>query len=47
VLVSGDISQQMSNEPTAPAMRGSFIRLAPTALDMFFRYYARHGGADA
>src|SRR5215472_1093474 len=40
VLASGVISQQMSNEPSAPAGQGRFIRLAPTALDMFFRYYA-------
>jgi len=40
VLVSGVISQQMSNEPSAPAGQGRFIRLAPTALDMFVRYYA-------
>jgi len=40
VLVSGVISQQMSNEPSAPAGQGRFIQLAPTALDMFVRYYA-------
>ena len=40
MLVSGDISQQMSKRADRPGQRGSFIRLAPTALDMFVRYYA-------
>lgn len=42
VLMSGVISQQLSNEPSAPAGQGRFTRLAPVALDMFFRYYAPH-----
>jgi AcrR family transcriptional regulator len=47
VLVSGVISQQLANEPTAQQPgQGRFTRLAPTALDMFFRYYApREGGS--
>lgn len=46
VLVSGVISQQLSNEPAARPGQGRFVRLAPTALDMFFRYYApREGGS--
>jgi AcrR family transcriptional regulator len=40
VLMSGVISQQLSNEPSAPAGQGRFTRLTPVALDMFFRYYA-------
>ena len=40
VLASGVISQQLADEPAAPAGQGRFTRLAPTALDMFFRYYA-------
>lgn len=40
VLISGVISQQLSNEPAARPGRGRFMRLTPTALDMFFRYYA-------
>jgi AcrR family transcriptional regulator len=39
-LVSGVISQQLSNEPSAPPGQGRFTRLTPTALEMFFRYYA-------
>ena len=46
VLVSGVISQQLSNEPAAQPGRGRFVRLAPTALEMFFRYYSpREGGS--
>lgn len=40
VLMSGVISQQLSDEPSAPAGQGRFTRLTPTALHMFFRYYA-------
>src|SRR5215475_2682570 len=40
VLMSGVISQQLSNEPSAPAGQGRFTRLTPVALEMFFRYYA-------
>jgi AcrR family transcriptional regulator len=44
VLVSGVISQQLSNEPAAPAGQGRFTRLAPAALDMFVRYYSSEKG---
>lgn len=44
VLMSGVISQQLSNEPSAPAGKGRFTRLTPKALDMFFRYYAAEKG---
>lgn len=44
VLMSGVISQQLSNEPAPPAGMGRFTRLTPAALDMFFRYYAPDGG---
>ncbi|MEV6984922.1 TetR/AcrR family transcriptional regulator [Sphaerisporangium sp. NPDC051017] len=44
VLVSGVISQHLSNEPSAPVGKGRFTRLARTALDMFFRYYAPEKG---
>jgi len=44
VLMSGVISQQLSNEPSAPAGQGRFIRLTPMALDMFFRYYVPQEG---
>jgi len=40
VLGAGLISQQLSNEPGVPPGQGRFTRLAPTALDMFFTYYA-------
>jgi AcrR family transcriptional regulator len=40
VLMSGVISQQLSNEPSAAAGQGRFTRLTPVAQDMFFRYYA-------
>jgi AcrR family transcriptional regulator len=40
VLMAGVISQQLSNEPSAPAGQGRFTRLTPAVLDMFFRYYA-------
>ncbi|WP_214110606.1 TetR/AcrR family transcriptional regulator [Acrocarpospora catenulata] len=46
VLVSGVISQQLANEPSAAAGEGRFVRLAPTGLDMFFRYFAPDGGAS-
>ncbi|MEV0974287.1 TetR/AcrR family transcriptional regulator [Microtetraspora glauca] len=44
VLISGVISQQLSNEPSAPPGQGRFTRYARTALDMFFRYYAPEEG---
>jgi AcrR family transcriptional regulator len=44
VLVSGVISQQLSNDPAAPAGQGRFTRLAPAALDMFVRYYSSEEG---
>ncbi|HEX7267809.1 MAG TPA: TetR/AcrR family transcriptional regulator [Streptosporangiaceae bacterium] len=40
VLMSGVISQQLSNEPSAPPGQGRFTRLTPAALEMFFGYYA-------
>jgi hypothetical protein len=40
VLMAGVISQQLANEPAAPAATGRFTRLTPTVLDMFVRYYA-------
>ncbi len=46
-LMSGVISQQLSNEPGARPGQGRFMRLTPTALDMFFRYYApKEAGHD-
>jgi hypothetical protein len=33
--MSGVIGQQLSDEPSAPAGQGTFIRLAPVALDLF------------
>ena len=44
VLMSGVISQQLSNEPVTADGQGRFTRLAPTALDMYFRYYTPDGG---
>ncbi|MFI6063037.1 TetR/AcrR family transcriptional regulator [Streptomyces sp. NPDC051286] len=44
VLTSGVISQQLSNEPSPSAGEGRFTRLAQTALDMFFRFYAPEEG---
>jgi AcrR family transcriptional regulator len=44
VLMSGVISQQLANEPSAPAGTGRFTRLTTTALDMFVRYYAPEEG---
>jgi AcrR family transcriptional regulator len=43
VLMSGVISQQLSNEPSAPVGQGRFTRLTPVALEMFFRFYAPQG----
>ena len=40
VLMAGVISQQLANEPAAPAATGRFTRLTPTVLDMFVHYYA-------
>jgi AcrR family transcriptional regulator len=40
VLMAGVISQQLANEPAAPAATGRFTRLTPTVLDMFVRYFA-------
>jgi AcrR family transcriptional regulator len=40
ILMAGVISQQLANEPAAPAATGRFTRLTPTVLDMFVRYYA-------
>jgi hypothetical protein len=34
------LTLQLSNEPSAPPGQGRFTRLTPTALEMFFRYYA-------
>lgn len=45
-LGTGLISQQLSNEPTAPVEKGGFTRLTPTALDMFFSYYAPKESAE-
>jgi AcrR family transcriptional regulator len=39
-LVSGVVSQQLANDPDASYERGRFIRLIPTALDMFIAWYA-------
>jgi AcrR family transcriptional regulator len=44
VMISGVISQQLSNEPIASAGMGRFTRLAPKALDMFVRYYPPEEG---
>jgi AcrR family transcriptional regulator len=38
-LVSGVVSQQLANEPDASYEQGRFIRLIPTALDMFIAWY--------
>jgi AcrR family transcriptional regulator len=47
VLTSGVISQQLSNDPSAPVGTGRFTRLTQPVLDMFFRYYTvEKGGAD-
>jgi AcrR family transcriptional regulator len=43
-LVSGVISQQLANEPSAQVEEGRFARLTGTAVDMFFRYYAPKEG---
>jgi AcrR family transcriptional regulator len=40
ILMAGVISQQLANEPAAPAPTGRFTRLTPTVWDMFVRYYA-------
>jgi AcrR family transcriptional regulator len=39
-LVTGAISQQLANDPDASYERARFIRLMPTALDMFITWYA-------
>ena len=44
ILMAGVISQQLANEPAAPAATGRFTRLTPTVLDLFVRYYAPHPG---
>ena len=43
VLMSGVISQQLSNEPAAADGQGRFTRLGPTALEMYVRYYTPDG----
>ncbi|MFF7144285.1 TetR/AcrR family transcriptional regulator [Streptomyces sp. SID2888] len=43
-LMSGVISQQLANEPSAQAEEGRFTRLTWTAVDMFFRFYAPEEG---
>ncbi|GAA1662594.1 TetR/AcrR family transcriptional regulator [Kribbella yunnanensis] len=39
-ITSGLVSQQLANEPHASFEDGRFVRLLPTALDMFYQYYA-------
>ena len=43
-LMSGVISQQLANEPSAQVEKGRFTRLTQTAVDMFFRFYAPEEG---
>ncbi|MGW3495448.1 TetR/AcrR family transcriptional regulator [Streptomyces sp. NPDC001020] len=43
-LMSGVISQQLANEPSAQVETGRFARLTQTAVDMFFRFYAPEEG---
>jgi AcrR family transcriptional regulator len=43
-LVSGVVSQQLTNEPDAPYEQGRFIGLIPTVLEMFFARYAPKEG---
>jgi len=43
-LMSGVISQQLANEPSAQVEEGRFTRLTQTAVDMFFRFYAPEEG---
>jgi hypothetical protein len=38
--VSGVVSQQLANDPTASYEQGRFIRLYPTVLDMFIAWYS-------
>lgn len=40
VVLAGLISQQLANQPGAPAREGAFSRLAGPALDMFFAAHA-------
>ncbi len=40
ILMAGVISQQLANEPAAPAATGRCTRLTPTVLEMFVRYSA-------
>ncbi len=44
-LFSGVISQLLANEPGVPVDTSQYVRLVPTALEMFFRYY--ESGKDA
>lgn len=47
-LISGVISQQLSNAPGEPFERGSFIRLLPQLVAMFLSYYGpRSTSADS
>jgi hypothetical protein len=43
-LMSGVVSQQLANEPSAQVEEGRFSRLTQTAVDMFFRFYAPEEG---
>lgn len=43
-LMSGVISQQLANEPSAQVDQGRFSRLTRSAVDMFFRFYAPEEG---
>lgn len=43
-LMSGVISQQLANEPSAHVDQGRFTRLTRTAVDMFFHFYAPQEG---
>jgi hypothetical protein len=39
-VISGVISQQLSNQPTAGFDDGVYTRLVPLLIDMFFDHYA-------
>jgi AcrR family transcriptional regulator len=47
VVLSGVVSQQLANEPTADYDTGIFSSLTDAALDMFLARYTHPGGPDA
>lgn len=46
VIVSGVISQQLSNAPQESFRRGTFTRLLPHLMSMFLAHYGSGGGTD-